>query len=222
MLNGADRLQGFSGQFMGGAKTVRVECPSFGLPGTYTFRASRTGAYKFVAWGGGGAGMNSQGGAAWGAGGSAAYGEITKTLAAGQLVTVQVGPSNGGTTQLAFPDGSIATATGGSGPTSAPAGGLGGTATGFDVNINGSQGATNGGTASAGGGTSGGVGGGTNGGAGAPANVPYVGAAGGAPAGFSGVAPGPGAGGCMVGTGATGPNPPGGCGLVLIQYLGVQ
>lgn len=139
-------------------------------PGSYTFTPAVSGWWKFVLWGGG------EGGGAVTGSGSGAYSEITKFLTASQTVAVVVGKgyddSSSATSSTAtFPDGTVVTAGAASGAT-------GGTASGGDVNLNGSAGG-NGGAGSAGLGTGGGAAGtGSGGGAGAPANLPFRGGAG--------------------------------------------
>lgn len=136
-------------------------------PGSYTFTPTVSGWWKFVAWGGG------EGGSGVTGGGSGGYCEITKFLTTGQTVAVVVGKgfdaSSSATSSTAtFPDGTVATAGAASGAT-------GGTASGGDVNLNGSAGG-NGGAGAAGLGTGGGAAGtGSGGGAGAPANLPFRG-----------------------------------------------
>lgn len=220
MLNSGDRLLGFAGQSMGGPKVRTTDGAAYLFPGGYTFTAPISGYYKFVARGGGGSGNANN------AGGSAAYGEVTKLLAIGQNVAISVGgpsgtgglapPSQqGGTTALTFPDGVICTAGGGFGAcnvsgTQSP----GGTASGFDLNLNGSAGGTSGVVGAPGNGSAGGPGGGVNGGAGAPGNAQYPG-----PPGTTNgttTSAGPGAGGGFMAGSA---NNNGGWGCVIVSYV---
>lgn len=227
MLSAGDRLPGFLAQTMGGPKVVAVECTQYLLGGSYIFTAPRTGYFKFVAWGAGGAGAVQA--STNGGGGSGAYGEATRFLAAGQRVSIVVGSAapaaSGGSTVLTFPDGSICTAAGGQLTMVGGQGGPGGSASGFDINLAGSQGGGGVGPytpGAAGAGTSGGAGGAVSGswsgGGGAPANLPYIGAAG-APGNLTSTtyfARGPGAGG---GSGAVTAVCVGGEGAVIVQYL---
>jgi hypothetical protein len=151
----------------------------------------RAGHWKFVLWaeGAGCASADTLGG------GSGAYAEKTVFLSPSQSVVVTlasgfgIGGYNGGTSTIAFPDGSLLRCTGGT-RGGAPAGG---TATGGDVNLNGSPSNT------VGAGTGGGAkpsGGATTGG-GAPANQPYRGGDAGSSVALQGSTPGGGA--CAAG-----------------------
>ena len=164
-------------------------------PGSYTFRPTKDGLWKFVLWGPGGAGTGGQ------AGGSGAYVEITKrlTMATGDVVQLVVGAPGGVTdTTATFRDGTVATAGHGIDGNS---GGAGGTASvvayGFNpgareagsdpVTLNGSTGAA------AGAGTGGGQA--AAGAPGAPGVLPFRGGAGGASSSAGGS---PGGGGNLV------------------------
>ena len=144
-------------------------------PGTWTFTPPKAGYWKFVQWGVGGS-VSTVGNA------SGAYTEYTRFLTSAQSVALVVGIYAGvGTvdTTATFPDGYVVTAGKATGATP-------GTASGGDVNLNGSAGTagSTSATGANGSGTGGGAGAansGTNdGGAGAPANLPYRGGAGGA------------------------------------------
>jgi len=132
-------------------------------PGTHSFVVPKSGYWKFAAWSAG------ETGTTYGASGG--YGEITKALLAGQVVAVvaSIATAGAGNTTLTFPDGAAPSITPGSA-------GVGGVATGFDVNLSGTNNASPG---NPGLGTGGGLGGGLNGGAGAPANLPFKGGTGG-------------------------------------------
>lgn len=138
-------------------------------PGSYTFTVPKSGYWKFVGWGAGGAGTVGL------SGGSGAYVEITKALRAGQTVALVVGLPSAPNTTMTFPDGALATA-GGAALDAA------GVASGGDVNLSGGAGAASG-TGVAGAGSGGGAGGadvaGAAGGAGAPGELPFRGGSGG-------------------------------------------
>jgi len=211
-----DRLRGLSGQSLGGPKARQVEVAQYVASGTYTFVAPVNGYYKFVLWGAGGGGGN---GTPANGGGSGAYCEYTRAMGASERATVVVPPAvgkatNGAAATVTFLDGKAVTAGGGLSNTA------GGTASGGDVNLNGSSGglssgSNNGGTGLGTGGGAGGTGdGGTigGGGGGAPANSPYTGGQGGSAATTSiGLGVGAGAG---AGTSSTS-----GQGAALVQCL---
>lgn len=163
-------------------------------PGSYTFTPTVSGWWKFVLWGGGARGSGY-------GGGSGAYCETTKFLTTGQTAALVVGrgEGSGGGAQgssVTFLDGTVVNA-------GAAALEVGGTATGGDVNLNGSNGGIDGGGGGNGGnglGTGGGLGGlfepNAGGGAGAPANLPFRGGVGstlGSPGHYNGGTPGGGA-----------------------------
>lgn len=173
-------------------------------PGIYTFTPPQAGLWKFVLWGAGGGCFNGTSGQAAGSG---AYCETNRRLDPAQNVTIIVGAgstNSGGATTVTFPDGTVVSAGGGVTGNST---GVGGVASGGDVNLAGSA------AGQAGGGTGGGTSAGTTSGGGAPANLPYRGGSGGA-ANASGQSPGGGA-------GAAGPGlqPSGGSGLAMAFLL---
>lgn len=151
-------------------------------PGSFSFRPTRAGYYKFCGWGAGGGNDVS---------GSGAYFEITEYLdpAKAVAITVGLGTLNAGTaTTVTLPSGRVATANGGL------TAGAAVTATGGDVNLSGSV------AGAPGGGTGGGAAGD---GGGAPANLPFRGGDGGG-TGRDGRAPGGGSGVIGSGSGAHG------------------
>lgn len=169
----------------------------------YSFTPPVSGKWKFVGWGPG-ASTGGFGGASGG------YVEVTRQLTTNQAVAIVAG-FVGTDTTITLPDGTVATA--GKGASS------GGTATGGDVNLNGSAGG-NAVAGSPGLGTGGGAGGAApnnlGGGAGAPANLPYRGGEGASDAGAGSDRGGSvGSGGCGVSTGLSS----GGPGLVLAVLL---
>jgi hypothetical protein len=172
---------------IGGKYSVEnLQTPYQFPPGSYSFVVPKSGYWKLVAWAAGESGTN--------AGASGGYGEITKPLFADQVVSIQVGTPGGATsTVLTFPDGTIATATGGLGT-------VGGTATNFDVGLNGSAGDSGaGGPGNAGNGSGGGMGGTGSpgsgaGGGGAPGILPFRGGKGGSGLGAGAQSPGGGCG----------------------------
>jgi hypothetical protein len=175
-------------------------------PGGWTFQPPTAGLWKFVGWSAGGNGNATDGGASGG------YFEITRRVSLLDTVTIMVSdPAStaGTTTSVTFLSGTVATATRASGMTA-------GTATGGDVNLQGTAGTTaNPGTAGSGLGTGGGAGGVSLGsyapGAGAPANLPYRGGQG--PAENYASAP--------IGAGAAGQSGGrGGEGLVIAVFMG--
>lgn len=128
----------------------------FGSGATYNWSPTKAGLYKFVAWGPGGVGSNVP---TYGASGG--YFEITKYVRTTDVVVIVTGVVGSSNTTIAFPDGTVATATRANGSTP-------GSASGGDVNLAGSNGESSG--LGTGGGTA------TTGqGAGAPANLPYRG-----------------------------------------------
>lgn len=146
-------------------------------PGSYTFTPTISGWWKFVLWGGGSENSSANNG-----GGSGGYSEITKFLTPSQTVALVVGiGARAGVAATAstatFPDGTVVSAGAASGRT-------GGTATGGDVNLDGSLGGTGASSGAAGLGTGGGAAGtGNSSGAGAPSNLPFRGGEGGTAAG---------------------------------------
>lgn len=160
---------------IGNASVVRG--PDFGdlgvlmqySPGSYTFRPTKAGFWRFVAWGAGG--DASPGTGTGGGGGGLSIKTVFLTPA--QTVSIVVGDwiSNNGasSTVITFPDGSAMTiAPAGPGGTSA-----GGVATGGDVNVNGASTATSAGGAAA---SFGEFRGGNGGAANAPGRAPGGGA----------------------------------------------
>jgi hypothetical protein len=170
------------------------------------FVAPSSGFYLFVAWGSGG--LGGVGGLAQHGGGSGAYLEVTRFLAAGQTAVVRVGRvTQAEATTVTFPDASVASAGQGQPNVNGGAAGAGGVATGGDFMLNGSAGQLNGAAGLPGAGTGGGAGSAAVGGFppmnGAPARLPFRGGA--------GISDGPST------PGATGVSPnPGGDGLVLV------
>lgn len=209
-----DGLRGFVGQSMGGVKTQDNPASYVFGGGTHTFTAPRSGSYKFVMWGHGGAGNGSQSGA------SSGYSEITKTLGVGQTVALVVAraatATNTGT--MTFPDGTVVTIAGANFSTA------GASPTGGDLNVSGVAGSTTSSGINGPDGTgtnpgSGGTGtGALDGGAGAPGYGTYKGGRGGngatTPGAAAGNAPGGGAGYDQSNVGA-----PGGGGLVIVDFL---
>lgn len=213
MPRGIVRQRAAKNRIAGKSMAVRygltdLQSPYQFAPGSYTFTSPKGGRWKFVLWGPGG---NSGGGVD--GGGSGAYVEITKTVLTGQTVALVVS-SAGAATTATFLDGAVASAGAGSGIT-------GGTASGGDVNLNGSNGGASGGSnagtagTGTGGGAAGAGGAGLPGGAGAPANLPFRGGAGGTGAGIPAVVSGKSPGG---GAGDSGAATAGGDGLI-IAYL---
>ena len=160
------------------SEQVAAASPQMFTPGSYTFTPTVSGWWKFVLWGGGARPTTGYGG------GSGAYCEITKFITTGQTAALVAGrgAGSGGAAQnstVTFLDGTVVTA-------GAAVNEIGGTATGGDVNLNGSTGGVDGpgGASGANGlGTGGGAGGAyepnVGGGAGAPANLPFLGGVGG-------------------------------------------
>jgi hypothetical protein len=188
-------LRGLVGQGMNGRRP-QFEGFTYQYPsGSYVFRAPMAGYWKFVLWGPGGQGTFSSNG------GSGAYVEYTQFLGASEEVSIAVGaPAPTSNTSATFANGRTVIAGRGS-----P--GVGGTATGGDVNINGSA------PGVAGGGTGGGAPGTNGGGAGAPGQLPFRGGDGGATTGHQ-EGGSPGAGG-MFNSGIY----DGGSGLALVYLL---
>lgn len=170
-------LRGFCGQSMtSGKPVVRNPQPYMFPPRStpHSFTIPQTGYWKFVAWGPGGVSDGNMNG-----GGGGGYGEVTRWLGKGEVVTITSGegaPNASNTTIIIRTE--TFTATKGGTP-------AGGTASGFDVNLTGGAGGSNGASGSPGSGSGGGAGGpsassGTrSGGGGAPAILPYRGGAGG-------------------------------------------
>lgn len=164
--------------FAAQSEQVAAASPQMFTPGSYTFTPTVSGWWKFVLWGGGARPTTGYGG------GSGAYCEITKFITTGQTAALVAGrgAASGGAAQnstVTFLDGTVVTA-------GAAVNEIGGTATGGDVNLNGSNGGIDGGGGGNGGnglGTGGGAGGvfdsNVGGGAGAPANLPFRGGVGG-------------------------------------------
>lgn len=180
--------------------------------GTYSWSVPMTGFWKFVAWGAGG-GSNTTN-----AGGSGSYGEVTRFLQAGEIVSIAVGApgATSPNTTLTI-RGEPFTAGGANGATAGVASGA------WDYSLNGSTGVPNAGGANgaAGQGTGGGAGGqgssgNRGGGAGAPARLPFRGGqGGGANSPRDGGGGSPGAGGGWPNTNDTS----GGEGLVLALFV---
>lgn len=108
--------------------------------GARTFTAERSGRYLIRYWGPGGCGTTSVGG------GGGAYGEVTRRLARGQQLSMDIGrPYQPGIstsplpTRITFPGGEVVTAAGGYPGGHATNPGQGGAATGGDVNVSGSS-----------------------------------------------------------------------------------
>ena len=164
--------------FAAQSEQVAAASPQMFTPGSYTFTPTVSGWWKFVLWGGGARPTTGYGG------GSGAYCEITKFITTGQTAALVAGrgAASGGAAQnstVTFLDGTVVTA-------GAAVNEIGGTATGGDVNLNGSTGGVDGASGQNGGdglGTGGGAGGlftpNSGGGAGAPANLPFRGGVGG-------------------------------------------
>jgi len=151
------------------------------LPGTYNFVPVSSGFYLLVAWGQGGEG--GIGGLANAGGGSGAYLEVTRFLAAGSVTVIRPGRCLvAENTTITFPDASVATA-GRGGDNAGVTPGAGGVATGGDFMLNGAAGGVSGAAGNAGAGTGGGTGSAALGGvpprAGAPARLPFRGGSGG-------------------------------------------
>lgn len=114
--------------------------PDASTPTADTFSAPAAGLYQLVAIGGGGY-VGTPGGTLT-SGGGGALGIITRRLRRGDVVSLLLGntygdTSNNNDTVLTFPDGSVARARGGK---NGGNGYQGGTASGFDINVSGSQG----------------------------------------------------------------------------------
>ncbi len=152
------KLRGLVGQGMSGTRR-----PFFGhvyqyAVGSYTLTIPVTGRWTVVQWGAGG---NSQTGVGGGGGGGALC-ISERYLRRGQTVSIVIGTH----CVVTLPDGSVITA--GDGAMDA-AGGVGGTASGGDINVNGSDGtASDGGAAGSYGELRGGAGGATNAGGKSP------------------------------------------------------
>lgn len=103
-----ERLRGFAAQTMSGAKTIPIVY-SYTFPvGTAVWVCPKSGWWKFVLWGGGAmAPIGSTGG------GSGAYYEALRHVAARQTVTFQVGDSGEvAGTRITLPGGEVLTALG--------------------------------------------------------------------------------------------------------------
>jgi len=156
---------------------ANLQAPYSFPPGSYSLVIPKSGYWLFVGWSAG-----SKLGATY-TGCSGAYGEITKALLAGQIISISVGPEDStgalANTVLTFPDGAVATLTNASADTPGAATGQ------WDYSLAGSLGGLTSTSAngSAGSGTGGGVGGvgsgGIAGGAGAPGRLPFRGGRGG-------------------------------------------
>lgn len=209
-------LRGFVGQGMDGRKAAVPAIVAMYLPGAHSFRPTVPGFYKFVLWGPGGSEVAAGG---LGSGGSGAYVEITKPLAAGQVVALVVS-DYGAPTTATFPDGKVASAGHGADCPGGGAGGVGGAATGGDVNLDGATGGSSVGPAQAALGTAPGApGSGNNAGAGAPANLPFRGGRGGNPyttASITTNPQAPGGGGGAAGSASSVKN---GSGMVIVQLV---
>lgn len=112
------KLRGFTGQGMNGARKAYIPL-SYSYPaGSATFAPTKSGWYRFVLFGAGGGADN---GTSSGASGALVIAE--RVLAVGQSVTVSVGAGgatsggSGGDTTLTFPWGEVLTAGGGQGAT---------------------------------------------------------------------------------------------------------
>lgn len=159
------------GSGLGVTKAIRQQSTyvhAFG-PGATNWRCPLTGNYKFVFKGDGA--LNHFDGSTTYGGGSGAHAEITRFLAAGQLVVI----SSAATKTTTFDDGHVMSA-GGAGV--AP---IAGVASGGDLNLNGSLGGSGNGAAGLGpGGGTGGLGNGSSGGgAGGPGTLDFPGGNGG-------------------------------------------
>lgn len=193
----------------GGAGGAFLEPFTFPAPPggqkVYAFAIPRTGLWKFVAWGAGG-------GSSTPASSSGAYVEVSRFLAADAVVTITVGAGTHNAAgfasiiDLSAVGGPVATAGGGLANAVGP-----GTASGGDVNLNGSPPGT------PGLGTGGGFGG-VNTGGGAPANLPYRGGDGANPGATVGLPGGTPGGGGFWRAGAAQPGQ-GGSGLVIATLL---
>lgn len=159
------------------------------LPGSYTWTAPDSGYYRIAQWGTGNYGSAPNGGP------SGAHAQTVVPITGGQAVAIAVSSGNmasPGDTTVTLPDGRVVTTT--SASTTVP-----GTATGGDINLNGSAGGVGvSGAGTAGLGTAGGVGGPGDattmgGGAGAPGYGYYPGGNGAdGSTGFPGQTPGAG------------------------------
>jgi hypothetical protein len=101
------KLRGFVGQGMSGLRKAKSPLSYVYSPGSYTFRPTKPGWYRFVVWGAGGAG-NATGAAS---GGGLVIAD--RVLSVGQSAAIVVAATGGAQSSVTFPDGSIITATSG-------------------------------------------------------------------------------------------------------------
>lgn len=215
------KLRGFVGQGMNGARRSRTPVFRSYPPGSYTLTITVSGWYRFVLWGGGASAQNTDG-----SGGGGAFIRAERALAQGQRVTIICGAPtavpafsatgiDGNASSVTFPTGEVITAGGGQ-TTASRAGGVA-TASALDTTYSGGAGVTSGaGNAGAGpGGGAGGAAGGFVGGGGAGGSLEHPGGDGatGGSTNTAGESPGGGGGG-NAGTGAAG-----GGGLVLVYQV---
>jgi hypothetical protein len=138
-----NKLRGLVSQRMGGGKSSPPPHPYINTaPGAFTYTVPVSGRYKIWAWGPGGAGTFG----ARDGGGSGGLCVATVALARGQVISGTLGTPgvegvvNATATTVTIPGRSIGLSAGGGQGGDGLSGGLGGTATGGDVNYNGSRG----------------------------------------------------------------------------------
>lgn len=101
------KLRGLVGQAISGGRKTLTPLSLVYPPGSYTFRPTRPGWYRFVLWGAGGPGNVS--GAA--SGGGLVIAE--RRLSVGQSAAIVVAAIGGAQSSVTFPDGTVITATSG-------------------------------------------------------------------------------------------------------------